>query len=189
MWHSLSVESMTRSKRIVPILAVVLLTGQVAWADADTLPTMGLGAGAFWAGTDKSLSLVTDLFLGVDVRAQDPVPGLRYPAFVARAHLLLGGTSRLEPRVYLVGHSSSWAAFLSGSEDTAFALGVGPSIPLGSNTSAKLSAGLFLQVTGANMLSLELGCRALAGPVDLSATIQFDAALGLRTLVRVMGGL
>jgi hypothetical protein len=171
------------SKRAV--MVGVLLSGQVARAEADTLPSFGVGAGAFRDGADKSVSFVTDLFLGVDVRAQDPVPGLKYPAFIARAHLLLGGTSRFEPRAYLAVHSSSWSAFLSGREETAFALGVGPSIPLGSE--GKLTVGVFAQVTASNFLSLEVGARSLSGPLDLSATVQFDIALGLLTLARAMG--
>lgn len=173
------------SKRAVPLMVGVLLSGQGARAEADTLPSFGVGAGVFREGVDKSVSVVADLFLGVDVRAQDPAFGQKYPAFVARAHFLLGGTNRFEPRAYLAVHSTSWSGFLSGREDTAFALGVGPSIPLGSE--GKLTAGVFAQVTAANFLSLEVGVRNLSGPLDLSATVQFDIALGLFRLATVMG--
>jgi hypothetical protein len=176
---------MRNANRAVAVLAGVLLTGQVARADAHTLPTLGVGAGAFRKGSDKTVSFVTDLFLGMDVRAEDALPGLkRYPAFIARGHLLLGGGSRFEPRAYLVLHTTAWGEHRVGG-DSAVALGAGPSIPLGSDT--PVSLGLFAQATGGNILSLELGVRALAGPLDLSATVQFDVAQALLLLHRALG--
>ncbi len=177
---------MRASNRAVAVMVGLLLTGQVARADAHVLPTLGVGAGAFRTGADKTVHFVTDLSLGMDVRGQDKLPGLkRYPGFVASANLLLGGVRRFEPRASLVLHMVDWDDHSHG-ENSAIALGAGPSVPLGSD--APVTLGLFARATGANVLSLELGVRSLAGPLDLSATLQFDVAQALLKLHRALSG-
>ncbi len=177
---------MRASNRAVAVLVGLLLTGQVARADGHVLPMLGVGAGAFRTGADKTVHFVTDLSLGMDVRGGNTLPGLnRYPGFVASANLLLGGVSRFEPRAYLALHMVDWDNPSEG-ENSAIALGAGPSIPLGGDTPVTL--GLFVRGTGANVLSLELGVRSLSGPLDLSLTLQFDVAQALLLLYGALGG-
>jgi hypothetical protein len=156
---------------------LLVVVGSVAEAAHGALPfpSLGVGPGLFRDGAERKLSFQLDLFAGVDVRSDSVLGDIPlYPAFLGRGHLVLGAVDRLEPRVYGVLHSRALNAF---SEDLAVGLGFAPSIPLGDER--ELAPAVFLHVSVANLVVLDLGMRSFTGPQDFSATLQVDLVLVL----------